>query len=619
VTANAERVPFYRRRWFVPVVVVAALVIGYLLGGGGSGGGSARVSEKAVQSEVRFWTCSMHPQIRQPEPGLCPICAMDLIPVYEEGSGEESGPRSRTFSETARELAGIQVAMVERRSPDVEIRMAGKVEVDETRLGYITARMAGRIDRLWVDYTGVLVHKGDPMVDLYSPELVSAQEELLQAAEAAGPAGSDPDGIVDMVRDKLRLWDVSEDQIDDILRRGSPSEHLTLRSPMGGVVLDRHATTGMYVTTGMQIYTIADLSHVWVTLDAYESDLVWIREGQEVRFEVEAYPGESFDGRVAFVDPVVNARTRTVRVRVEAANPDSRLKPEMFVRAVLRAGEPPAGRPPLVIPATAPLITGKRAVVYVQSPGDEGRFDGREVVLGPRAGEYYIVREGLSEGELVVVNGAFKIDSAVQILAKPSMMNPEGGGAPAGHHHGAPPAAAPGGGAESYGVPGAFTNQLDHVFMAYFAVQQALSHDTLDGATKGAEQMARALEAVDMGLLDGPAHNAWMRELGPLADKVDRLAGSKDIDGARRGFDLLSLSLIRVAKTFDPPATGPVRLMECSMAFDNRSARWLQNKPGVENPYFGSAMFKCGEELEVIHPGGAMESGEPSNAGHAHE
>ncbi len=441
MTTSPVAYPFYRRRWFVPVVVLAALAIGYFLGGGGSGGDLARVSEEATQSKVRFWTCSMHPQIRQPESGLCPICAMDLIPVYDEDSGGKGGPRSLTLSETARNLAGIQVATVERRSPEVEIRMAGKVEVDETRLGTITARMPGRIDRLWVDYTGVQVREGDSMVDLYSPELISAQEELLQVA-AAGSAGSDPGGMMDGVREKLRLWGVSGDQIDEILRRGTPSEHLTLRSPMSGVVLDRHATTGMYVTTGMRIYTIADLSHVWVTLDAYESDLVWIREGQEVRFEVEAYPGESFEGQVAFVDPVVNTHTRTVRVRVEAANPDSRLKPEMFVRAVLHAGMPEeADGPPLVVPATAPLITGKRAVVYVQSPGDGGTFDGREVVLGPRAGEHYVVADGLYEGEIVVVNGAFKIDSALQILAKPSMMNPEGGAAPAGHHHGAHPVA----------------------------------------------------------------------------------------------------------------------------------------------------------------------------------
>jgi Cu(I)/Ag(I) efflux system membrane fusion protein len=195
----------------------------------------------------------------------------------------------------------------------------------------------------------------------------------------------------------------------------------------------------MYVTTGTTMYSLADLSTVWVELEAYESDLAWIREGQDVAFTTEAHPGETFHGKVSFVDPVVDPATRTVKVRVEAGNGDGKLKPQMFVRALAHADAGHGGRAPLVIPKTAPLLTGTRAVVYVEVPGaDSPTYEGREVVLGSRAGDYYVVREGLSEGELVVTEGNFKIDSALQIRAKPSMMSPEGGAAPTGHDHGEP-------------------------------------------------------------------------------------------------------------------------------------------------------------------------------------
>lgn len=422
-----------RSRWFVPVALIVAVLVGYVVGASLSRRGTPGTHEHAAgEVQAEFWTCSMHPQIRQPEPGQCPICGMDLIPVYAGTGGEEAGPRTLTLSERARKLAEIQVARVERRDLSFEIRMVGKVDYDETRVGYITAWVPGRIDRLWVNYTGVQVARGDPLADLYSPELLSAQEELLQAVRAVdrgrNRVAEGSTRTVDLVRSKLRLWGLTEDQIDGIVARGEPAQHVTLHAPMSGVVVHKHAAEGVYVKTGTQIYTIADLSHVWVNLDAYESDLAWIREGQDVEFEAEAFPGETFEGTVAFIDPVVDAGTRTIRVRVDVPNPRGRLKPEMFVRAVVRAGmRGDEGELSLAVPASAALVTGERAVVYVAVPGREGTYEGREIVLGARAGDYYVVREGLAEGERVVVNGSFKIDSAIQILAKPSMMSPEGG------------------------------------------------------------------------------------------------------------------------------------------------------------------------------------------------
>ncbi len=412
------------------------------------------MEEEGVMLDVdQEWTCSMHPQIRQPKPGRCPLCGMDLIPVTVGSPGGNEGPREITLSPKAIKLAEIQVVPVERKAVSTEIRLVGKIEYDETRLSHITSWVPGRIDHIYVDYTGAPIEKGDPMVHLYSPELLTAQQELVQALKAVVNTNESGSSTIDAtalrnlkaVREKLRLWGLTQEQIAEIERQGEPSDHMTIYAPISGTVVEKDCAEGSFVSTGTRLYTIVDLSHVWVQLSAYESDLMWIRLGQEVEFRTEAYPGESFRGTVSFLDPVLDPTTRTVNVRVDAPNSHGKLKPEMFVHALVRstvanngmvATEPsPNDIPPLVIPASAPLITGKRAVVYVAVPGRDGVYEGREIVLGPRAGNHYLVCEGLTEGELVVVNGNFKIDSAVQILAKPSMMNPEVG-MPAHEHYG---------------------------------------------------------------------------------------------------------------------------------------------------------------------------------------
>jgi len=479
------------------LLVTAGFAVGYVVSLAGQG---VVVSDAHAHSETagtQKWYCSMHPQIVRDRPGLCPICEMELIPM-PENQAAQTAPRELVVSEAAARLMDVQTSPVERRFVAHEVRMVGKVQSDETRVKYITAWVPGRLDRLYVDFTGTTVRKGDHLVLLYSPELISAQAELLQAAKAsknvaeststylAGATAS----TLQAAREKLRLLGLTPDQIGEIEQSGKPVTHLTIYSPIGGVVLQKMVNEGMYVSTGTPIYAVADLSQVWVKLDAYESDLQWIRYGQEVQFSTEAYAGQTFTGRISFIDPVLDPTTRTVKVRVDVPNPDGRLKPEMFIRAVVRSqmagkgkvmdpdlagkwicpmhpsvvkpqpgkcdlcgmdlvtteslGYVAASAPdqlPLVIPETAPLVTGKRAVVYVKKPeAQTPTFEGREVELGPKAGRYYIVESGLNEGEQVVTNGNFKIDSALQIQGKPSMMNPESGAMPAGHQHGAGPA-----------------------------------------------------------------------------------------------------------------------------------------------------------------------------------
>lgn len=438
-------------KWSLLIVLLCgAFVVGYLIRGG------EKPVEKAVdhvheektieEDATTIWTCSMHPQIRMPKPGKCPICGMDLIPVKREEKNEELGYRQIKLSEKARMLANIQVVTVKRKQIDSQIKLFGKITYDETRLGYITARFPGRLDKLYVDYTGMIVRKGQPMADIYSPELLTAQQELVHSLQTVRDLRyssvdiikRSAEATVEAAREKLRLLGITPDQIKELEKKEKPDDYITIFSPLGGVVIVKNADEGMYVQTGTTIYTIADLSVVWLLLDAYESDLPWLHIGQKVLFTVEAFPGDVFNGTIIFIDPIVNKQTRTVKVRINVPNRDNRLKPDMFARAVVKAqltGKNSA-HIPLVIPSSAPLITGKRAIVYVELPESKGVYQGREIVLGPRLGDYYEVRSGLRVGEKVVVKGNFKIDSAVQIMAGPSMMNPEGGGPLPGHEHG---------------------------------------------------------------------------------------------------------------------------------------------------------------------------------------
>ncbi len=641
----------WSNRWLITtVLVVVAFLAGYsvnsLLQAPPAGPEHEHPGEQAVAQK---WYCSMDPQIIRDGPGKCPICGMDLIPMPTESA---AGPRELVVSEEAAKLMEIETSTVERKFVEAEIRMVGKVDYDETRVKNITAWVPGRIDRLYVDFTGITVNKGDHMVYLYSPELISAQAELLGAIKASKNLSPQTSELikrstlatVEAARGKLRLLGLTKEQIEQIEKTEQPTDHVTIYAPIGGVVTEKHATEGMYVTTGMKIYTIADLSRLWVKLDAYESDLSWIRFGQEVEFSTEAYPGQVFKGKISFRDPILNAKTRTVKVRVNVDNPDGRLKPEMFVRGVLRAkvaqggavmdpelagkwicpmhpsvvkdqqgicdicemdlvtteslyttaGEP--NEPPLVIPATAPLITGKRAVVYVRIPdANKPTFEGREVVLGPRAADYYLVMEGLTEGEVVVTKGNFKIDSALQIQAKPSMMSAERGQRTMEHQHAKGEHKY-----EIFEVPDEYRKQLWGVVQKYLLLQGALASDEKDGAAKAAGETLEALSAVDMGLVSGKAHNVWMDNSVKMKAALDKIKEADGIETMREGFEALSNELIAIVGQFGVYEDKTLYNFHCPMAFNKKGADWLQMDKDTRNPYFGASMLKCGRVVEVI-------------------
>lgn len=382
------------------------------------------VGEKVTlesDQKISVWTCAMHPQIRMDKPGKCPICGMDLIPLEQNNTSIDAD--AIHFTEEAAQLANIQTSIVTKQNPVAEIRLYGKVEADERSLQSQVAYLSGRIEKLWVNFTGEMVRIGQPLALIYSPELITAQQELLVAARTKQ---TEPE-IYEAAKVKLRQWKLTENQINEIENSGIVQSSFEIVSTTSGIVTTRQVNTGDYVSQGTVLFVVADLSKVWVKFDAYESDLTLLKKGDVLSFTVEALPGKNFSGQIAFIDPVLDPVTRVAKVRVEIANANGDLKPEMFVTGYVKA-DLPEYKDKLVIPGSAVLWTGKRSVVYIKLPGmNEPVFKLREIDLGPKLGNNYVVIDGLKEGEEIVTQGTFSVDAAAQLEGKPSMMNPGGG------------------------------------------------------------------------------------------------------------------------------------------------------------------------------------------------
>lgn len=592
------------------VLVIAVLIAGLFLGwlffhSPKQEVQGAVADEEQADAEEVTWTCSMHPQVRQDEPGDCPICGMDLIPVSTAGIVDTDIDADEIMiSEEAAKLADIQTVRVERRIPENTLFLQGRVQVDERNMAELTARFGGRIEKLYVSYTGARVTEGQKLATIYSPEMMIAQAELLEAVQMkeSRPA------MYRAARSKLKLWDLRDEQINSIEQKGKPSPYFDILSPLSGTVMEKKVSQGTYVNTGDEMFMLAGLSEIWVIFDAYEDDIPWVKTGDKINFTIQSLPGTEFSARVSFIDPFIGKDTRTAGLRVELGNRSLKLKPGMFAEGTLFS-DIAAGSEKLLIPKSAVLWTGKHAVVYVKIPDREmPSFLYREIELGPEAGDYYVVADGLEEGEEIAVNGVFKIDAAAQLEGKPSMMNPGGGKAPAAHDHGAMDMS------ESEAVqqvqetgdeeivqdvPGIFKEQLTEVYNVYIDMKDAFVAADAARVSEDAGKMAEQLEQVDMGLLEGAAHMEWMEHLELLNNSLDIIEGSSDIDVQRKEFISLNNTFYETVKTFGIQKDS-VYYQYCPMADNDRGAYWLSNEKEIRNPYFGDMMLTCGEVREVI-------------------
>ena len=708
-------------------IFIAGLVIGLLLRSGGGPVGKTSPTYTSA-SEILFWTCSMHPQIKQKESGRCPICDMDLTPMREYAGG--GGKASLKLGERARQLASIRTTPVEYRELVKSVYTVGKIDYNESRVSHVTAWVSGRIEKLYVDFTGTIVKKGEHLVSMYSPDLLSTQKEYLLAYSGIEQFSnsdipeviSSSKSLLENTKQRLLLWGITEEQIDELERTQKPQNSLTIFAPGGGTIIHKNAIEGMYFKTGDKLFTIVDLSRVWLYLDIYEYDLPWIRYGQEIEVLAESYPGEVFHGTVVFIDPFLNETTRAVKVRINMDNHEGKLKPGMYVNARLKAklgskgvtidaevmgkymcpmhpdvisdkegkcpecgmkleliggrtgmfvpgliqshydcpmqcegsasDEPgncpmckmvlienkgdnvqgedkvyvcsehvevqtglPGSCPScqrglerssevgvLAVPHSAVLVTGKRNIVYVEE--EEGNYILREVVLGPKADEYYPVIEGLNAGEKVVTEGNFLIDSQMQLLGKPSLLSREGTALEE-------PTAAendekPGDEdlhSEAHIIDESVLKQMKQVMGAmldnYYRIAASLANDSTEGIDVNLELIINSsykIKNIESGIPES------LRERlsgigGDIRDGATEMKGI-GIEEARKRFKNLSRSAIDCVKEIQGQITGAEKIYVyyCPMA----DASWLQKEEGTRNPYYGSSMLKCGSVKEVL-------------------
>jgi membrane fusion protein, copper/silver efflux system len=514
------------------------------------------------------WTCSMHPQYKLPDQGQCPICFMDLI-LLDESASAGVNPNALKLSKDAIALAEIETSKVEFKMVAVEVPLIGKIKIDETKTREVTAWIPGRVEKLFVDATGMSVVKGEPLLSLYSPELYSAQAELKQNSASA--------------RRRLKLWGLDDKQIDAIANSKAPVEVIDIPSPSTGVVLHKEVLQGKYVKTGDHLYTIADFSKLWLDLRAYESDLPLLSVGQTVEFSVDAIPGKKYEGIIDFIDPVLDAKSQTAGVRVVIENSGD-LKPGQLVRAAAQSIIGDEDNMPLVIADSAPLLTGKRAMVYVKE-SDGPVYEGREVELGLHAGDYYEVISGLEEGEEVVTNGAFKIDSAMQIVAKPSMMSMTADGE-----------------IVVLDAPKCFVERLGDILNAYLEIQSALANDDNNAVTVAAKKINGTLQRVECGQdhVGGQGSVEFKKQYKVLSASVAEVLSTDDIAKRRISFKPLSETLWETLQTFGYKPEQTARWFNCPMAFDNEGGNWIQESTETSNPYYGAMMLKCGSEESKI-------------------
>jgi Cu(I)/Ag(I) efflux system membrane fusion protein len=533
-------------------------------------------SGEAVQGTI--WTCSMHPQIRMSEPGDCPICGMDLIPLARNGDSSVD-PDAIQLTREAAQLANVLTSTVTKQKPVKEVRLYGKVQADERLLQSQVAHVPGRIERLAVNFTGESVRKGQVLASIYSPEMVTAQQELLEAAKTRERQPA----IYEAARERLRQWKLTDNLIESIESSGITRTEIEVVSNTSGIVTERLVNTGDYVSQGTALFKIADLSKVWIMFDAYESDLQFLRKGMKVTFTLQALPGADYSGTIAFIDPVIDPVTRVAKVRVETNNPSGKLKPEMFAAGTI-SSTLNEYRDNINIPRSAVLWTGKRSIVYVKQPEtDEPIFKIREVELGPMLGDSYVITDGLSEGEEIVTRGTFSVDAAAQLGGKSSMMNPGGGKTSS----------------IKINVTMDFTRQLNTVFDKYIVLKNALVQSDPGKAKQAARNVQLNLANTDMNQLTGDIRAQWTDLLPDLKDQNSKIASSEDLEEQRKAFSAFNEIFYKAIKTFGL-MDKTVYYQFCPMANDGKGAYWLSDSIDIQNPYYGKSMLTCGETKETL-------------------
>ena len=585
------------------IIYIGILAVGVLFGWilFGNSFEEKTVHNHAEISETnKMWTCSMHPQIMQPEAGDCPICGMDLIPA--ETSAEGLMADQFKLTKNAMALANIETSIVgEGEIENSAIKLSGKIVPNEEANTVQVSYFSGRIEQLNVSFTGEEISKGQLLATIYSPELYAAQQELITAVslKESQPA------LYKAVRNKLKIWKLSENQIQQIETSGKVKENFPVYATVSGTVSEKLVAQGESVKQGQPLLKIANLNTVWANFDVYENQIDLFKKGQEISITSKAYVDKEFKATVAFIDPVLDTRTRTVKLRVVLNNPAGFLKPGMFVEGYIK-GMISGKEEVLTIPASAVLWTGKRSVVYLKANPNAPIFQMLEVTLGNKVGDFYEIVEGLKAGDEIVTNGTFTVDAAAQLQGKKSMMNKEGGKIATGHedHLGTKEMTSVKkenhlNMNERITVSKGFQNQLKAVFNEYIKLKDALVKEDSKNGISASKKLLDNLSKVDMKLLENKeVHNHWMSLAKEIKTASTSISNTSNIKEQRNHFKDLSSNLANALEVFG--INEKVYHQFCPMADANKGAYWLSTEIKVINPYFGDAMLTCGEVKQVI-------------------
>ena len=568
---------------YIAIALILGLVGGYFFFGNDSDTASQMSTTHNHSSENtnQMWTCSMHPQIMQPEPGDCPICGMDLIPA--ETGAEGLAANEIKMTENAMALANIQTTVVGNGTTsniDGILSLSGKIATNEENNSVQASYFDGRIERLNVNYEGQKVNRGQLLATIYAPNLVAAQQELLTTAslKESQPA------LYNAVRNKLKLWKLSEKQIEAIETSGKVRENFPIYATVSGTVSMVMAAEGDYVKQGQPILRVSNLNSVWAEFDAYENQISQFKKGQKIKVTTNAYANKEFEATISFIDPVLNNATRTVTVRATLSNKEDLFKPGMFVTGKIKGAIQAASSGTVTIPASAVLWTGERSLTYIKTNPNEPVFEMREVTLGNRLGENYQVNSGLEDGDEIVTNGTFTVDAAAQLQGKKSMMN-----------QGKVVKEMVDMQAMKIELPKTFEKDFQTAIPSYLEMKEAfVASDAVQVSAfaKAALKQFQAIKTDDLGKMEKSHFEQSLKML-------EAISSNENIENQREHFVILNENLIALAMNAEQ-GSNTLYVQKCPMANNNIGAMWLSSEKEIRNPYYGDAMLTCGSVIEEI-------------------
>jgi Cu(I)/Ag(I) efflux system membrane fusion protein len=578
----------YKFMHFVACLVVAVLALLVVPGCDKQSGG------KGKASGVDYYTCTMHPSVKsQDSKAKCPICAMDLVPVMKKGSGgahdhgamqaapAASGPETSEFTVPVKrqQQIGVTYAAATRQPMHHTVRSVGYIVPDKARHWEFVARVEGYVEKLHVTSPGELVEEGQPLLTIYSPDLLATSRELITVLEARDRANS-PEArasaqrLIDAARFRLEQWNVTAKQIVELEKTRKPTEFLVLYSPFKGVVEDVQTDQGRRVMTGDHLVDVADLSIVWAWAEFYEDELPMLKKGLKVTLTSRSYPGEKFEGEIALINPFLDEMKRTGKVRIDIPNPELRVRPGMYVNIELGMDMGEA----LTIPVSAVMPTGGRALVFIEK--SQGRLDPRFIELGQKYGDVYEVRSGLKEGERVVASANFLIDAESKVQGAVKNFEAEEK-------------------AKQIELPEAARPLLVPIVESYLAIEKLLAQDKFDDVAPPAEQLrTQAARLAEAEIKVDEQAEAYRERVHALHEATGKFKPA-NLEESRMQFGHVSAALIALVTHFAVPLDRELRVAYCPM-WEKSPGRWLQTGSEIENPFMGQAMLKCGSIEHTI-------------------